>query len=167
MADAGNYLLRRLAPAGLYAPDPPRSPLAPTPGLPERSLSLRPLPWPVEPQFEPHEVAGNMGEARGSLADARERFHAGIDVHANEGEIVRAVAGGKVERPLASQGFDTLSESLSVGPFTYVHVRVGRDRKGRRSTSCALPLSSTKPADPCGCASGAAHGSRSARRSAP
>jgi sugar lactone lactonase YvrE len=140
VADAGNYLLRRLAPAGLYAPDPPRSPLGPTPGLPERSLSLRPLPWPVEPQFEPHEVAGNMGEARGSLADARERFHAGIDVHANEGEIVRAVAGGKVDAPLASQGFDTLSESLSVGPFTYVHIRVGRTRKGEPLDELRAPV---------------------------
>ncbi|HEX2310544.1 MAG TPA: hypothetical protein VHH91_07495, partial [Vicinamibacterales bacterium] len=140
VADAGNYLLRRLAPAGLYAPDPPRSPLGPTPGLPERSLSLRPLPWPVEPQFEPHEVAGNMGEARGSLADARERFHAGIDVHANEGAIVRAVAGGKVDAPLASQGFDTLSESLSVGPFTYVHIRVGRTRKGEPLDELRAPV---------------------------
>jgi sugar lactone lactonase YvrE len=140
VADAGNYLLRRLAPAGLYAPDPPRSPLAPTPGLPERSLSLRPLPWPIEPQFEPHEVAGNMGEARGSLADARERFHAGIDVHANEGAIVRAVAGGKVDAPLASQGFDTLSESLSVGPFTYVHIRVGRTRKGEPLDELRAPV---------------------------
>jgi sugar lactone lactonase YvrE len=140
VADAGNYLLRRLAPVGLYATDPPRSPLAPSPGLPTASLALRPLPWPVEPQFEPHEVAGNMGEARGSLADARERFHAGIDVHANEGEIVRAVAGGKVDAPLASQGFDTLSESLSVGPFTYVHIRVGRTRKGEPLDALRAPI---------------------------
>ena len=34
VADAGNYLLRRITPPGLYAPEPPRSPLAPPPGLP-------------------------------------------------------------------------------------------------------------------------------------
>jgi sugar lactone lactonase YvrE len=140
VADAGNYLLRRIAPAGLYAPEPPRSPLAPAPGLPTAWLAIRPLPWPVDPQFEWHELAGNMGEARGSMADARERFHAGIDVHANEGEIVRAVTGDKVNAPLASQGFDTLSESVSVGPFTYVHVRVGRERTGLPLDDSRAPI---------------------------
>jgi DNA-binding beta-propeller fold protein YncE len=140
VADAGNYLLRRITPPGLYAPEAPRSPLAPTPGLPTQSLALRPLPWPVDPQFEPHELAGNMGEARGSLSDARERFHAGIDVHANEGEIVRAVTSDKVSAPVATQGFDTLSESLSVGPFTYVHVRVGRERKGAPLDEARAPM---------------------------
>ena len=81
-----------------------------------------------------------MGEARGSLSDARERFHAGIDVHANEGEIVRAVASAKVSAPLAAQGFDTLSESVSVGPFTYVHVRVGRERKGGPLDEARAPV---------------------------
>jgi hypothetical protein len=140
VADSGNYLLRRITPPGLYAPEAPRSPLAPAPGLPTQSLALRPLPWPVDPQFEWHELAGNMGEARGSLSDARERFHAGIDVHANEGEIVRAVASDKVTAPLAAQGFDTLSESVSVGPFTYVHVRVGRERTGAPVDVARAPM---------------------------
>jgi DNA-binding beta-propeller fold protein YncE len=140
VADAGNYLLRRVAPAGLYAPEPPRSPLAPAPGLPRELLARRPLPWPVDPQFEWHELAGNMGEARGSIADARERFHAGIDVHANEGEIVRAVTSDKVSVPLASQGFDTLSESVAIGPFTYVHLRVGRERTGQPLDPARAPI---------------------------
>lgn len=140
VADAGNYLLRRITPPGLYAPETPRSPLAPPPGLPTRSLTLHPLPWPVDPQFDWHELAGNMGEARGSMSDARERFHAGIDVHANEGEVVRAVTSDKVSAPLAAQGFDTLSESLAVGPFTYVHVRVGRERKGDPLDEARAPL---------------------------
>jgi DNA-binding beta-propeller fold protein YncE len=140
VADAGNYLLRRVAPPDLDAPQAPRSPLGPTPGLPARSLALRPLPWPVDPQFAWHELAGNMGEARGSLSDARERFHAGIDVHANEGEVVRAVTSDKVSAPFAAQGFDTLSESLSVGPFTYVHVRVGRERKGAPLDEARAPV---------------------------
>jgi sugar lactone lactonase YvrE len=141
VADASNYLLRRVAPEGLYSPEAPRSPLAPTPGLPTRSLAFRPLPWPIDPQFEWHELAGNMGEARGSMADARERFHAGIDVHANEGEIVRAMTSDKVSAPVASQGFDTLSESVSIGPFTYVHVRVGRERKGGALDEARAPVS--------------------------
>ena len=81
-----------------------------------------------------------MGEARGSLADARERFHAGIDVNARQGEIVRVVAGGKVDAPLASQAFDTLSESLSIGPFTYVHIRVGRTRQEAPLDEARAPM---------------------------
>jgi hypothetical protein len=69
-----------------------------------------------------------MGEARGSLVDPRGRFHAGVDVHAPEGTIVRAVANGKVSNPIAAAGFGSLTESVAIGPFTYVHLRVGRTR---------------------------------------
>ena len=58
----------------------------------------------------------------------------------HEGEIVRAVASDKVSAPLASHGFDTLSESLCVGPFTYVHVRVGRERKGQPIDEARAPI---------------------------
>ena len=131
VADAGNYVLRRLAPPGLYPPDMPRSPLAPEPGWSDRVTQAL-LPWPVDPQFEPHEVAGTMGEPRGSLGgDGRERFHAGVDIRADHGAVVRAVRSGKVDSPFAAQGYGTINESLSVGPLTYVHIRVGRDRGDR------------------------------------
>ena len=115
----------------MYPPDAPRSPLAPSPGVPYADLAATPLPWPVDPQFEWHEVAGTMGEARGSAFDARERFHAGIDIRADYGAPVRAVRSAKVWSPVATLGFDTLNESVAVGPFTYVHLRVGRDTAGR------------------------------------
>jgi hypothetical protein len=102
----------------------------------------------VDPQFDWHELAGNMGEARGSLSDARERFHAGIDVHANEGEVVRAVTSDKVSAPVASQGFETLSESVSVGAFTYVHVRVGRERKGAPLDEARAPVVTDEAGSP-------------------
>jgi sugar lactone lactonase YvrE len=130
VADAANFLIRRLAPAGLYPPDAPRSPLEPSPGLPAAFLAATPLPWPVDPQFEWHEVAGTMGEARGSAFDARERFHAGIDIRADDGALVRVVRSAKVDAPVAALGFDTLNESVAIGPFTYVHLRVGRDGRG-------------------------------------
>jgi hypothetical protein len=132
VADAGSYLLRRVAPPGLYTPDPPRSPLADVPGQNEGGLPPAHLPWPVDPQFDWHEVAGTMGEPRGTAGgDGRERFHAGVDVQADVGAIVRAVRGGKIDSPLAAQGYGTLNESLAVGPLTYVHLKVGRDRNDR------------------------------------
>ena len=132
VADAGNYSLRRLAPAGLYPPDPPRSPLAPQPGFSRWDLGSPVLPWPVDPQFEPHEVAGTIGEPRGRIdGDGRDRFHTGIDIRAERGSLVRAVRSGKVDRVIAAQGYGTLNESLSIGPLTYVHLQAGRDRADR------------------------------------
>ena len=68
-----------------------------------------------------------MGEARGG--EGGERFHAGIDVRADEGTPVRAVRDGVVAAPMAAAEFGTLNESLRIGPVTYVHMRVGRVRK--------------------------------------
>jgi hypothetical protein len=73
-----------------------------------------------------------MGEPRGNTGgDGRDRFHAGLDVRAVEGTIVRANRRGKVETPMAAQGFDLLNESVAISPFTYVHLRVGRDHHNR------------------------------------
>jgi hypothetical protein len=132
VADAGNFLIRRIAPASLFAPDPPRSPLAPAPWDSAHQLVPRPLPWPLDPQLEWHEVAGTMGEPRGNTGgDGRDRFHAGIDVSADEGTEVLSVRAAKIDNPLAVQGHDTLNESITVGAIAYVHLRVGRDRSGR------------------------------------
>lgn len=146
VADAGNFLVRRVAPAGLYPPDPPRSPLAPAPGLPRDALTSAPLPWPVDPQFAWHEVAGTIGEARGSAGGGRERFHAGIDVQADEGTEVRAVQSAKVEEPMAAAGFGALNESVTIGPFTYVHLRVGRDRRDESLGPATFPVDAPDPA---------------------
>jgi DNA-binding beta-propeller fold protein YncE len=134
VADAGNRLVRRIVPPGLYPPDPPRSPLAGPPGPRVDALRRLTLAWPLDPQFSWHEIAGTMGEARGNLSDTRERFHAGIDVHAGEGTVVRAVRSAKVDSPIAALGFGSLIESVNVGAFTYVHLRVGRDRRDRPMT---------------------------------
>ena len=143
MADAGNYLLRRVAPAGLYAPEPAALAARTGAGAARRGRwRCRPLPWPVDPQFEWHELAGNMGEARGSLADARERFHAGIDVHANEGEIVRAVASGKVECAARVPRLRH-AQRERVGRPVHLRARPRRTRAERasRSTRRARPSS--------------------------
>ena len=107
----------------------PRAPLWPgKPRFDVEMFALRPLLWPLDPLYGPFEVAGTMGEARGEDAG---RFHAGVDVRAEQGSAVLAVREGVVQAPLAVSGFGTLDESIRVGPLAYVHVRAGRDRQGR------------------------------------
>ncbi|WP_312512070.1 NHL repeat-containing protein [Massilia sp.] len=125
VADANAHRVLRLA--------PPRKgeamPVLARPALPRRS---EPMPWPVGPQNTVHEVVGVMGEVRGAYnGDARDHFHAGLDVRADVGSKVLAVFASKVTDPFANWGFNTLSEGLTVGPLSYIHMRVGRDPQGR------------------------------------
>lgn len=125
VADASAHRVLRLAPprAGQAAPSLARA-------LPARRSE--PMPWPVEPQDMVHEVVGVMGEVRGAYnGDSRDHFHAGLDVRGDVGARVLAVLPSKVTDPHANWGFNTLSEGLSVGPLSYIHMRVGRDPQGR------------------------------------
>jgi sugar lactone lactonase YvrE len=108
---------------------PSRAALAPAqPPAPRKE----PMPWPVSPQFGKHEVVGLMGEVRGSYdGESRDHFHAGLDVRADVGQPVLAVAASKVSDPLPNWGFGALGEGISIGDLSYIHMRVGRDQKGR------------------------------------
>jgi len=154
VADAGNAMIRRVAPPGLYESDPRRSPIMPMTESVEDEWTRRTVPWPVDPQFEWHEIAGTLGEARGSMADPRERFHAGIDVQAAQGTVVRAVSSGKVQNPVSAVGFGSLTESLSLPPFAYIHLRVGRDSRDRPIDFAGGPLADASPIPPGGAIAG-------------
>jgi len=52
----------------------------------------------------------------------------GLDVAGAYGEVVRAVRSEKVVSPVANWGFGDLNEGLRVGVFSYIHMRVGRDK---------------------------------------
>jgi DNA-binding beta-propeller fold protein YncE len=128
VADAGNRMIRLLdlpAPAVAMRPAPPGL----TTGFDLSRFSALPLIWPLDPQGGPHEVAGTFGEARGNPGGTgHDRFHAGVDVHGEDGELVLAVRDGKVDQPIPTGGFGSLNEYLAIGPITYVHMRAGRDR---------------------------------------
>jgi len=94
--------------------------------------SKGPMPWPVLPQNQPHEVVGLMGEVRGSYdGDSRHHFHAGLDVQADIGSSVHVVEKAKVSDPLPNWAFGSVSEGINLGATSYIHMKVGRDKKNK------------------------------------
>ena len=86
--------------------------------------------WPVLPQDAPHEVVGLMGEVRGNFdGESRDHFHMGLDVRADVGDAVVAIAPAKITDPYANWGYGSLSEGMAVGTLSYIHMKVGRDRR--------------------------------------
>jgi sugar lactone lactonase YvrE len=126
VADSGNGLVRRVTATSLAEAAPPPSPLL-SPRFDVEAFTWRPLLWPLDPLHGPFEIAGTLGEARGEDAG---RFHAGIDVRADNGSSVLAVREGVVRTPLATGDFGSLNEWLRIGDLTYVHLRAGRTLHG-------------------------------------
>ena len=126
VTDPRNALIRRVEAVSRAQLRPP-SPPALQPRFDEERFGEQPLLWPADPMEGPHEVTGTMGEARGGENSGR--FHAGLDVQAFEGTLVRVVRDGTVTNPVATADFGTLSESLRIGPITYVHLRAGRTHR--------------------------------------
>ena len=127
VVDARSALVRLVSAVSRQALRPPPPP-AIQPAFDAAAFSREPLLWPIAPMDGPFEVTGTLGEPRGG--EGKERFHAGVDIHADEGVVVRAIRSGTVTSPLAAGDFGTLNESIRVGPLAYVHVRVGRERSG-------------------------------------
>jgi DNA-binding beta-propeller fold protein YncE len=87
--------------------------------------------WPVAPQNGWHEVTGTLGEVRGNdKGDSRDHLHDGLDIHAEVGAQVLAIADGKVSSPLSTWRFGELSEGLALDTLDYIHMRVGRTPQG-------------------------------------
>ena len=88
--------------------------------------------WPLKPQNAWHEIVGTVGEVRGNFdGESRDHFHAGVDVQADMGEAVLAVADEKVRSPLPNWGFGSLSEGIGLDALSYIHMRVGRTAKNK------------------------------------
>ena len=114
------------------APAPALAP-APTAALP--AVAAPPaagarFPWPFKPQDQRHEVVGTIGEVRGSYGgESRHHFHSGLDVQADMGVPVLAVAAEKVSSPAPNWAFGDVGEGMSIDSMAYIHMRVGRTVK--------------------------------------
>jgi murein DD-endopeptidase MepM/ murein hydrolase activator NlpD len=125
IADAGNALVRLVGAKTRMAFRPPASP-AIAPRFDADRFGHQPLLWPIAPQEGPHEIAGTLGEARGTQGS--ERFHAGIDVRIEDGTPVLAVRDGIVTDPIANDDYGSLNEWLRIGDVSYIHIRAARGR---------------------------------------
>ena len=129
VTDAPAFMIRKVEPQ-FDAPDPVAALAHNAPRMRAVLPSSHNFLWPVAPQHVPHEIVGTIGEDRGNdKGESRDHFHAGVDVRANFGTTVLAVAAGKVTDPVAAWGFGNLSEGLSIGVMSYIHMRVGRNEK--------------------------------------
>ncbi|HWC77448.1 MAG TPA: NHL repeat-containing protein [Blastocatellia bacterium] len=144
VADARNYLIRKIAPGSASATEPPSEELFVQP--PARHRSSDPIPviprisetlddigpslnWPLNPQEGWHEVTGLAGEARGAPGGiALHHLHSGLDIRGGAGEPVLSIVDEKVSSPLASWEYGGSSEGIQVGLMSYIHIRVGRDK---------------------------------------
>jgi sugar lactone lactonase YvrE len=125
VADRRNGLVRLVEAESRRELRPPAPPLDPQ--FDSETFGRTPLLWPFTPIEGPFEVTGTLGEPRGVAGS--ERFHAGLDVHAPEGTPVHVVRDAVVDDPLAANDFDTLVESVRIGPVAYIHMRVGRNAR--------------------------------------
>lgn len=91
---------------------------------------IKSYPWPIKPQKTAHEVVGTMGEVRGNYdGESRDHFHGGLDVQANMGTTVYAIASEKVRGTSSSWGYAGLSEGIKLDSMAYIHMKVGRTAK--------------------------------------
>ena len=133
ICDSGNYVIRKLTRREDHSNIPAAEPRRMFPRLTAETLSQSSLPWPLDPQHQPHEIAATMGEVRGSFdsEDSRHHLHSGIDIFGAYGGTVRAVRSEKVTSPIPNWAYGDLNEGFRVGVISYIHIRVGRDKDDR------------------------------------
>lgn len=85
--------------------------------------------WTFEPPDAKREIAGTLGEIRGTMKtpDSFARFHNGLDIAGGYGETAYFIRTEKVLKPFAVQNFDTLRELIRMPTIGYIHIRLGRD----------------------------------------
>ena len=129
VADADNQVVRLIAngSAGREIPADEKNALQYSA---EEFRGLQPPRWPFEPPDAVREIAGTLGEIRGTVgADEREvpRFHNGLDIAGGYGEATRFVRAEKVLLHAAAENFGTSRELIRLPTLGYIHVRLGRD----------------------------------------
>jgi len=128
LADAASYRVHRLRPLAPGASATPAL-IGPAPDAPLPVTAGR---WPLAPQQGWHEVVGTLGEVRGTFSgESRHHLHDGFDVRGDVGQIVLAIADGKVSSPAPTWSVGGQAEGLSLDRLRYIHMKVGRDPRDR------------------------------------
>ena len=93
---------------------------------------LQPARWPYDPPEAPRDIAGTLGELRGTVgSDIPLRFHNGLDIAGAYGETARFIRSEKVLDPMSTENFGTLRELVRLPQIGYIHIRLGRDQNDR------------------------------------
>ena len=88
--------------------------------------------WPFDPPAAARDIAGTLGELRGTVgSDIPLRFHNGLDIAGNYGEVARFIRSEKVLDPMSTENFGTLRELVRLPQIGYIHIRLGRDQNDR------------------------------------
>lgn len=128
VADAENQIVRVLSGENLGAIITPEQ-IKKLRYSPEEFRSLQPPRWTYDPPDARRDVAGTLGEIRGTIAEGKNAwFHNGLDIAGNYGETARFVRAEKVLRPLAVENFGGLRELIRMPTIGYIHIRLGRDK---------------------------------------
>ena len=102
---------------------------------------LQPPRWPYDPPDAARDVAGTLGELRGTVgSDIPLRFHNGLDIAGGYGETARFIRSEKVLDPTSTENFGNLRELIRLPQIGYIHIRLGRDQSDRM-----LPNSKFQP----------------------
>jgi DNA-binding beta-propeller fold protein YncE len=102
---------------------------------------LQPPRWPYDPPEAARDVAGTLGELRGTVgSDVPLRFHNGLDIAGAYGETARFIRSEKVLDPISTENFGDLRELIRLPQIGYIHIRLGRDQNDRM-----LPNSKFQP----------------------
>jgi len=132
--DGSRLVVTDAASARIYRVDDAPAPALPAPmgPAPDAPLPVTEGRWPIAPQDAWHEIVGVLGEVRGNdKGESRDHLHGGLDVRADVGDEVHAIADGKVSDPLSTWGFGKLNEGLAIDRIDYIHMRVGRNARGQ------------------------------------
>jgi len=133
IADSDNAAVRRISTGSSLNKDGPEYVVRTKLTDPAEFRSRQPARWPFDPPKSKRDIAGTLGEIRDEYIDqnSRPRFHNGLDIAGNYGEMARFLRSEKVLNPLSTENFGTLRELIRLPTVGYIHIRLGRDASNR------------------------------------
>lgn len=128
VADSENRLIRRLS-VSKTGDAVTSAEVAALRGTADEFRKAAPARWPYDPPDAKRDIAGTLGEIRGSMTTGNDQvwFHNGLDIAGAYGETARFMRDEKVLRPIAVENFGNLRELIRMPTLGYIHVRIGRD----------------------------------------